>query len=100
MPLVRYKPASRSISARPRRPTAPDSPLINTVHHKYSPAKRCVARTLTLEPRTSQNPVNPSKPWKTRQPPQTTHDISSLDIADELWSAWYTGSRSEEHTSE
>src|ERR1035437_3070535 len=48
MPLVRYKPASRSISARPRRPTtAPDSPLINRVHHKSSPANRCVPRTLT-----------------------------------------------------
>src|ERR1017187_1147724 len=50
MPLVRYKPASRSISARPRRPTtAPDSPLINRVHHKSSPANRCVPRTLTLD---------------------------------------------------
>src|ERR1035438_9394554 len=37
-------------------------------------------------------PVKPPKPSKTRQPPQTTHDISSPDIADELWSAWYTGS--------
>jgi hypothetical protein len=52
MPLVRYKPASRSISARPRRPTtAPDSPLINRVHHKSSPANRCVPRTLTIEAR-------------------------------------------------
>jgi hypothetical protein len=48
MPLVRYKPASRSISARPRRPTTtPDSSLINRVHHKSSPANRCVPRTLT-----------------------------------------------------
>src|ERR1017187_1314760 len=50
MPLFEYKPASRSISARPRRPTTtPDSPLINRVHHKYSAANRCVTRTLTLE---------------------------------------------------
>src|ERR1039457_4987466 len=50
MPLFEYKPASRSISARPRRPTtAPDSPLINRVHHKSSPANRCVPRTLTLQ---------------------------------------------------
>src|ERR1019366_6918886 len=47
MPLVRYKLASRSISARPRRPTAPDS-LIHRVHHKYSAANRCVPRTLTF----------------------------------------------------
>src|SRR5258708_4296101 len=50
MPLVRYKPANRSISARPRRPTtAPDSPLINRVHHKSSAPNRCVPRTLTLD---------------------------------------------------
>src|SRR5260370_33186242 len=50
MPLVRYKPANRSISARPRRPTtAPDSPLINRVHHKSSAPNRCVPRTLTFE---------------------------------------------------
>src|SRR5260370_41756236 len=50
MPLVRYKPANRSISARPRRPTtAPDSPLINRVHHKSSAPNRCVPRTLTIE---------------------------------------------------
>src|ERR1017187_6409653 len=49
MPLFEYKPASRSISARPRRPTTtPDSPLINRVHHKYSAANRCVTRTLTM----------------------------------------------------
>src|ERR1035441_8729783 len=49
MPLFEYKPASRSISARPRRPTTtPDSPLINRVHHKYSAANRCVTRTLTV----------------------------------------------------
>src|ERR1035437_668253 len=50
MPLVRYKPASRSISARPRRPTAPNSTLIYRVHHKRSPANRCVAQTFTVFP--------------------------------------------------
>src|ERR1035438_2409275 len=53
MPLVRYKPASRSISARLRRPTTPDSSLINRVHHKSSAANRWFPQTLTLLPSSS-----------------------------------------------
>src|ERR1035441_4430564 len=40
----------------------------------------------------AQNVVNPQYLFKTRQSPQTTHDISSPDIADELRSVWYTES--------
>src|SRR5271155_115397 len=51
IPLVPYKLARRTTSARPRRrTTSPDSSTMERVHHRSTALYRCVPRTLTEEP--------------------------------------------------
>src|SRR5271170_2363979 len=50
IPLVPYKLARRTTSARPRRrTTSPDSSTMERVHHRSTALYRCVPRTLTPE---------------------------------------------------
>src|SRR5271156_3429014 len=55
IPLVPYKLARRTTSARPRRrTTSPDSSTMERVHHRSTALYRCVPRTLTLKKRFTQ----------------------------------------------